>query len=85
MGLDPSAHLRSSPAMRGTVLIPILGLLAACSPKPEAPPPVAAKVAAPPTPAAPPKLVKMVCRNSQTGKSVECGTPNAVMVGMTDK
>ena len=71
--------------MRGTVLILILGLLAACSPKPEAPPPAPAKVVAPAAPAAPPKVLKMVCRNSQTGKSVECGTPNAVMVGMTDK
>jgi hypothetical protein len=24
----------------------------------------------------------MVCRNSQTGQKAECGTPNAVMVGM---
>ena len=71
--------------MRGTVLILIFGLMAACSPKPAAPPPAPAKAAAPVAPAAPPKLVKMVCRNSQTGKSVACGTPNAVMVGMTDK
>ena len=27
---------------------------------------------------APAKLVTMICRNSQTGASVECGTPNAV-------
>jgi hypothetical protein len=27
-------------------------------------------------------MMKMICRNSQTGASVECGTPNAVMVGM---
>jgi hypothetical protein len=26
-----------------------------------------------------------VCRNSQTGASVECGTPNAVMVGVKEK
>ena len=71
--------------MRGAVLILGVGLLAACSPKPAAPPPAPAKVVAPVAPAAPPKLVKMICRNSQTGKSVECGTPNAVMVGMADK
>lgn len=33
--------------------------------------------------AAPPaKSMVMICRNSQTGQKVECGTPNAVMVGM---
>ena len=70
--------------MRRTLFILGLGLLAACSPKP-APPPPPAPVAAAPAPAPPPKLVKMVCRNSETGKSVACGTPNAVMVGMTDQ
>ena len=81
------AILGHLPPMRGTVLILIFGLLAACSPKPAAPPPEPARAAASPTaaPASPPKLLKMVCRNSQTGKSVACGTPNAVMVGMTDK
>ncbi|HXV00610.1 MAG TPA: hypothetical protein VG166_08935 [Caulobacteraceae bacterium] len=59
--------------------------LAACSP---APPPAAPKApgapaaAAAPTPAAPAKKTVMVCRNSQTGAKAECGTPNAVMVGM---
>jgi hypothetical protein len=72
--------------MRLTLVILTVGVLAACSPKPAAPLAAEpAQVAAPPKPAAPPKLVKMICRNSQTGKSVECGTPNAVMVGMTDK
>jgi hypothetical protein len=33
--------------------------------------------------AAPPaQNMVMVCRNSQTGQKAECGTPNAVMVGM---
>ncbi len=36
-------------------------------------------------PAPPAKMVTMVCRNSQTGASVECGTPNAVMVGTKEK
>src|SRR5579863_9108790 len=37
--------------------------------------------------AAPPptQAMEMVCRNSQTGQKVECGTPNAVMVGMRPK
>jgi hypothetical protein len=34
-------------------------------------------VAAPPA-----QNMVMVCRNSQTGQKAECGTPNAVMVGM---
>jgi hypothetical protein len=33
----------------------------------------------PPPPARP---MKMVCRNSQSGRKVACGTPDAVMVGM---
>ena len=37
-------------------------------------------VAAPPPP--PPRNMKMVCRNSDTGQKVPCGTPHAVMVGM---
>ena len=35
--------------------------------------------------AAPPKMATMICRNSQTGASAECGTPNAVMVGIKEK
>ena len=43
-----------------------------------------ASVNAPANAAAPPPAqnMVMVCRNSQTGQKVECGTPNAVMVGM---
>jgi hypothetical protein len=26
----------------------------------------------------------MICRNSQDGRKVECGTPNAVMVGIKE-
>ena len=33
-------------------------------------------------PAPPPRTAHMICRNSQDGRKVECGTPNAVMVGM---
>ena len=61
--------------------------LASCGPAnhpaPPAPPPVAATAPAPPKPATPPRLAHMICRNSQDGRKVECGTPNAVMVGMT--
>jgi hypothetical protein len=58
--------------------------LFACSP---APPPAAPKAPAVPAavaPAPPPPAGKtvMICRNSQTGAKAECGTPNAVMVGM---
>jgi hypothetical protein len=61
-------------------LLAATSLAAACQPKtvPANPPPPQA--AAPPA-----KMVTMVCRNSQTGASVECGTPNAVMVGMKEK
>jgi invasion protein IalB len=59
-----------------------LVLLAACgrtaagrAPSAAAPPPAAA-------PPAPAKHYTMVCRNSQNGRKAECGTPNAVMVGM---
>ena len=47
-----------------------------------APPPPAAAVA--PAPPAPAKKAVMVCRNSQTGAKAECGTPNAVMVGIKE-
>ena len=64
---------------RAAPLLTLL-LLAACQ---EAAPPAPAPKPAP-APAAPAKMVTMVCRNSQTGASVECGTPNAVMVGTKD-
>ena len=59
-----------------------LVFLGACG---RASPDRAASAAAPPPRAAPPAPAKhytMVCRNSQNGRKVECGTPNAVMVGM---
>jgi hypothetical protein len=70
---------------RATALSGLLAAmaLAACQPKtvPANPP---APQAAAPAPA-PAKMQTMVCRNSQTGAAAECGTPNAVMVGMKDK
>jgi hypothetical protein len=36
------------------------------------------------TPPAPVKHATMICRNSQDGRKVECGTPNAVMVGIKE-
>jgi hypothetical protein len=66
-------------------LLSILALttgLGACSkPADTAPAPVA-EAAPAAAPAPPAKPMKMVCRNSQTGANAECGTPNAVMVGM---
>ena len=34
-------------------------------------------------PAPPPKVGTMICRSSLDGRPAKCGTPNAVMVGMT--
>ena len=59
--------------------------LAGCQPKTVPANPPAPQAAAPTPPAAQPKMVTMVCRNSQTGTSAECGTPNAVMVGVKEK
>jgi hypothetical protein len=58
--------------------------LGACSkPAETAPPPAPAAAPQPAAAAAAPaKPMKMVCRNSQTGAKAECGSPNAVMVGM---
>jgi hypothetical protein len=33
--------------------------------------------------APPPKVGTMICRSSVDGRPAKCGTPNAVMVGMT--
>ena len=60
----------------------VIGLVAltACGPASRPPP---APPAAKPTVARPAaKPMVMICKNSQTGLNVECGTPNAVMVGM---
>jgi hypothetical protein len=72
--------------VRAFTLVVIAGSLAAlcaCSPA-KTPPPAQASVpaaaTAPPPPAARP--MKMVCRSSQTGLDVPCGSANAVMVGM---
>jgi hypothetical protein len=61
-----------------------LAALGACSKSSETAPPPAAAAAVQPAPAAAPpaKPMKMVCRNSKTGAKAECGSPNAVMVGM---
>ena len=56
--------------------------LGACGPKTVPANPPAPQIAAPAPPA---KMETMVCRNSQTGASAECGTPNAVMVGMKER
>ena len=69
---------------RAQAFLPVLLLvapLAACEKTAPANPPAPRASAPPPPPAAAAKMVSMICRNSQTGASVECGTPNAVMVG----
>ena len=60
----------------------VAGAIGACSrpPAPAAPPKPAPAPASTPAPAA--KNATMICRNSQTGAKAECGTPNAVMVGI---
>lgn len=56
-----------------------------CGPKTAAPAPTPAEPPSPPKTAAPPaKMATMICRNSQDGRSVACGTPNAVMVGIKE-
>ncbi|HEY5072201.1 MAG TPA: hypothetical protein VII63_09230 [Caulobacteraceae bacterium] len=66
-----------------------LGGLGACAPAPDSHPREAAAAqasaaAANPTPAAPVRHATMICRNSQDGRKVACGTPNAVMVGIKE-
>ena len=56
--------------------------LAACSPAPQRQAAAPTAAPAPPPPPPPAKKATMICRNSQTGAKAECGTPNAVMVGM---
>ncbi len=56
-------------------------LMCACAPK-ATPRRQTAVAASPPTRTPPAKAATMICRNSQTGAAAECGTPNAVMVGI---
>jgi len=66
---------------RASVVALALASLGGCDqPAPPRAPAPAPAPAAPPSP--PAKMAKMVCRNSQTGAKAECGTPNAVMVGV---
>lgn len=67
-----------------TILTLTLAPLAACAPTPGSKTPQAPAprpVAAAPAPA---RHATMICRNSQNGRKVECGTPNAVMVGVKE-
>ena len=84
---DPSRSRAGwKPALRGLtpVLIIGLGALASCGPASPPAPAAPAPVKAVATPAPPAKMATMICRNSQTGAKVECGTPNAVMVGIKE-
>ncbi len=72
----------TAPALSILVLALTMGPLWACSPAPAHAPTPAAAVNRTAPPAPPPKMMRMICRNSQDGRKVECGTPNAVMVGM---
>ncbi len=60
-----------------------LGLVWACSPaSPSAPAQGRVQAAAPAAGRAPAPMMKMICRSSQDGRDVPCGTADAVMVGM---
>ena len=76
--------------MKAAVAALAVAICCGCSPGKPAAPQTPASAATPnstpapsPTPA-PAKMETMICRNSQTGQSVACGTPNAVMVGMKE-
>ena len=72
---------RSPFSPRACVLALTFASLWACSPAPQSPAPQAP--APKPVVATPPaKKAVMICRNSQTGAKAECGTANAVMVGI---
>ena len=78
---------RAAPALAALILA--LAPLAACAPAktPQAAAQIAsqpAAAAAPTPPPAPPRHATMICRNSQDGRKVACGTPNAVMVGIKE-
>jgi hypothetical protein len=72
------------PATSAALAILALGAAGGCAPahtrQAAAPKPAPAAALAPPP--APARMMKMICRNSQDGRPVACGTPGAVMVGM---
>jgi hypothetical protein len=69
---------------RATAFALLTLICGACGPAPKSSAPLATAtpIAAPPQ--APAKKAVMVCRDSQTGAKAECGTPNAVMVGIKE-
>jgi hypothetical protein len=71
------------PVLISAALAVALAAAAACS-RPAPPQHEAAAPAPTPPPAPPPPAKKavMICRSSVDGRSVKCGTPNAVMVGI---
>ncbi|MDQ2861148.1 MAG: hypothetical protein M3T55_10600 [Pseudomonadota bacterium] len=66
-------------ALQALALLTLAACAPAKAPQTAAPPQAPAPVAAAPAPA---KHATMICRNSQDGRNVACGTPNAVMVGI---
>ena len=70
---------RSVPALAALILATLSACAPAKAPQAAAPP---AAAPAPPPPAA--RHATMICRNSQDGRDVACGTPNAVMVGIKE-
>ena len=73
---------RPHPALAALILT--LGPLAACAPAKAPQTAATAAAAAPAPPPAPARHATMICRNSQDGRNVACGTPNAVMVGIKE-
>ena len=65
---------------RALLTLLALTALAACDRPHPGPRPATVVVVTPP--AAPAKRYVMVCKSSRTGLKAQCGTPDAVMVGM---
>ena len=70
---------RAAPALAALILVTLSACAPAKTPQTAAPPAAAA-----PASPGPPRHATMICRNSQDGRTVACGTPNAVMVGIKE-
>jgi hypothetical protein len=69
----------NTPTRAAVLALILIGCSRPTTPAPRHP---AGPVVTAPAPQPPAKKAVMVCRNSRTGAKAECGTPDAVMVGM---